>query len=168
MNRGIRQGGWVWVLAACAGLLGGCVERRFVVYSDPPGAIVYENGMPLGAAPADHHFVYYGKYHFTLVRDGFQTLQVDQEISQPWYEFPGLDFISENLIPWTIRDVRRFYYALEPLQVPNTRELRDHADALRARGLAIQPPPTPVNGPPGVPVNAPPLVPPAVPVATGP
>ena len=64
-------------------------------------------------------------FDFTLVRDGYQTLQVDECLSQPWYEFPGLDFISENLIPWTIRDVRRFTYQMVPLQVLNTRELRD-------------------------------------------
>jgi hypothetical protein len=157
MYRGLgHSSGWL-AIAACAGLLAGCVERRFVVYCDPPGAIVYENGMPLGAAPADNHFIYYGKYHFTLVRDGYQTLQVDQPISQPWYEYPGLDFISENLVPWTIRDVRRFVYPMIPLQVPNTRELLGQADALRSRGKAIPLPPAadlPPAPVPSVPVTA--------------
>ncbi len=156
MNRGTRPNRFWLVLALGAGLLGGCVERRFVIYSDPPGAIVYENGQPLGAAPADNHFVYYGTYRFTLVKDGFQTLVVDQPVPAPWYEFPGLDFISENLVPWTIRDVRRFTYTMQPMQVANPTELLNQAQGLRNQGQALQPPPTaplPPGG--GLPAAAP-------------
>jgi hypothetical protein len=167
MNRGKRRYGWLLGVAASAGLLAGCVERRFVIYTDPPGAIVYESGKPLGAAPADNHFVYYGKYHFTLVRDGYQTLQVDECISQPWYEFPGLDFISENLVPWTIRDVRRFTYPMVPLQVLNTRELRDQAQVLRQRGQDIHPPPPTYATAPPPPTPVAPVAP-VVPAPPGP
>jgi hypothetical protein len=140
--------------AACAGVLAGCVERRFVVITEPAFATVFESGRgAIGASPADDHFTYYGKYHFTIVKDGYQTLQVDQNIPAPWYEFPGLDFISENLIPWTIRDVRHFHYLLEPLRVTNPKELLQEADSMRALGKAIQPPPQ--SGTPGV------VVPPA-------
>src|SRR5438045_3581884 len=66
-------------------LVSGCVERRYVVTSDPPGALVYKNGQPIGTTPVDDTFVYYGKYHFTLVKDGYETLQVDENFSAPWY-----------------------------------------------------------------------------------
>jgi hypothetical protein len=149
-------------------VLAGCVERRYLVLVDdvpatntcPPLAIVYENNQPIGAAPADRPFVYYGTYHFTIVRDGYQTLQVDQCIAAPWYEFPGLDFISENLIPWTIRDVREFRYQLLPMTTPRTDELLGRAEGLRARGQAIAPPPT--EAPP-VPVPVPVVTPPVQP-----
>jgi hypothetical protein len=167
MNRGKRCSMWWLGVTACAGLLAGCVERRFVIYTDPPGAVAYESGRPLGAAPADDHFVYYGTYHFTLVRDGYQTLQVDECLAPPWYEYPGLDFISENLIPWTIRDVRRFTYQMVPLQVPNTRELLEQGGALRGRGQAIQAPPSASVAAPPAPVPIVP-VPPAVPAPPGP
>jgi hypothetical protein len=146
--------------AVWAGLLAGCVERRFVINSDPPGAIVYQNGQALGKAPADNHFLYYGNYHFTLVHPGFQTLQVDQCVPAPWYEYPGLDFIAENLIPWTIRDVRRFTFTLEPLRLPNTKELLEQSQVLRGRGQAIPtaPPSPPLPAAP-VPVPAAPLQP---------
>jgi hypothetical protein len=155
---------WLAIATCVSAVLAGCVERRYLVLTDsdtpggiPPATIVYENGQPIGASPADRPFVYYGTYHFTIVRDGYQTLQVDQCIAAPWYEFPGLDFISENLIPWTIRDVREFRYQLMPMTTPQTNELLNRADALRARGKAITPPPS--EAPPVV-VPVPPPVPP--------
>lgn len=123
-------------------LLGGCVERRCVICSDPPGSVVLVNNRPIGPSPADQPFVYYGNYHFTLVRDGYETLQVDQCVPAPWYEYPGLDFISENLIPWTIRDVRRLNYQMQPIRNPNTNEIRDRAQDLRNRGAALGPLPS--------------------------
>src|SRR5262249_33363324 len=105
-------------MALCSSLWTGCGERRYIITADAPGgnpslprpaAVVYENGRPIGAAPADQQFLYYGTYRFTIVRDGCKTLVVDQCIKAPWYEYFPLDFISENLLPWTIRDVRHFH-----------------------------------------------------------
>ena len=146
-------------IAVSAGLLSGCVERRYVITSDPPGAIVLRNGEPIGAAPADDHFVYYGNYHFTLIKDGYQTLQVDQEISAPWYEYIPLDFFSENLTPYRIVDVRRFHYRLEPLRTVTTDELLNRAQNLRNRGqsIAATAPPPPVAAAPAPPPQTPPI-----------
>jgi hypothetical protein len=158
MSGGVRRQMGIVAVLALAGL-SGCVERRFLINTEPAGAIVYENGRPLSASPADDHFVYYGNYHFTLVKDGFQTLQVDQYIAPPWYQYPGIDFIAEELLPWRIRDVRVLNYRMLPLQVPNSQQLRSDAEALRSRGKAIQPPPSsppaataPVAGPAPAPV----------------
>jgi PEGA domain len=166
----MKRNAWLLGTLAGAALLTGCVERRYVITSDPPGALVLRSGQPLGATPADDHFVYYGNYHFTLIRDGYETLEVDQPIPPPWYQWPGLDFVSENLIPWRIYDVRRFHYQLQPLQVPNSVDVLNRAQELRGRGQQLGPLPgtEPVQRrpapPPGavpVPVAAP--VPPAVP-----
>jgi PEGA domain len=117
--------------------LTGCVERRFVIESDPPGALVLVNGQPLGSTPVDGHFVYYGNYTFTLVKDGYETLQVDQCIRSPWYQYPPLDFVSENVYPGKMEDVRRFRYALQPATQVNTQQLLQQAEALRNRGQQI-------------------------------
>ncbi len=137
----------------------GCVERRFVIESDPPGAMVYRNGIPLGLTPVDDHFVYYGKYNFTLTRAQFETLHVTEDIAAPWYELPGVDFVSENIYPFTVRDVRRLKYSLKPLQPDNPQDLLKEAQFLRARGQTIGeqpahpvPPPGPLRGP-GVPAG---------------
>ncbi len=122
-----------------AGLLAGCVERKYVITSDPPGAIVYRNGQYLGATPVDDHFVYYGHYHFTLVKEGYETLHVDQPIDTPWYEWLGIDFVSENLWPFNVKDVRRFDYQMQPLQLPHTDEVLERARQLRERGQGLGP-----------------------------
>src|SRR5262245_47866634 len=122
-------------------LFTGCVERRFVVTTDPPGALVMRNNAPIGFAPADDHFVYYGNYHFTLIKDGFETQQVDQIIPAPWYQYPPFDFFAENFIPWHIIDVRRFHYQMQPKQVPHAEEMLNRAQELRDRGRIITPPP---------------------------
>jgi hypothetical protein len=121
----------------------GCVERRFVVTTDPPGALVFRNNAPIGFAPADDHFVYYGNYHLTFVKDGYETLQVDQKIPAPWYEYPPFDFFAENLLPWHIIDVRRFHYQMQPRAVPRADEMLNRAQELRDRGRIVTPPPEP-------------------------
>ena len=157
----MRRLACVLMVAAAVGLAGGCVERRYVVTTDPPGAIVLRNGQSLGWSPADDHFVYYGNYHFTLIKDGFETLQVDQKVPAPWYEYFPLDFFSENLWPWHIEDVHRFHYQLKPQQVADTRELLRQSEQLRARGRSLAPPATAVQ-PVGEPGPQPPTLMPPV------
>jgi len=160
-------------LAALAGAAfsGGCVERRFIIESDPPGATVFRNGQPIGVTPVDDYFIFYGDYEYILVKPGYQTLKVRQPVPTPWYEFPGLDFVSENLVPWKIRDVRRLGpYQLQPIVPPDPNKVRDRAQQLRDRGKALGPPggaappaePAPAAAPPPRPVPlGPPQMPPA-------
>ena len=127
----------IWVVLALAS---GCVERRFVINTDVPGAVVYdEKGLPIGATPVDREFTYYGKYRFTLVKDGYQTQVVETKVRAPWFEIVPLDFISENLLPWTVRDVRRLDYVLQPAQVIPPESVLREANELRARGQTLQP-----------------------------
>jgi hypothetical protein len=121
-------------------LFTGCVERRFVIESDPPGALVLLNGQPLGATPVDGHFLYYGKYQFTLIKDGYETLQVEECFRPPWYEYFPLDFVSETLYPGNIEDVRRpKVYQLSPRLQPRTDALFGQAEQLRTKGRTLQP-----------------------------
>jgi len=183
--RGMSRGRWTITAGLAAGLAAGCVEQRYVVTTDPPGAIVLRNYQQIGAAPADDHFVYYGKYHFTVIKDGYETLQVDEVLKTPWYEYFPLDFISENLVPWKVHDVRRFHYHLEPARTPNTAELLKQAQELRMKRQSIgapaapvpmaaapavaAPPPFVVPSPAPQPAAPPPFVPaPALPPAASP
>jgi hypothetical protein len=147
MSRARLCQGWLLGLALCTSAVSGCVERRYIVYSDPPGAIVQENGRTVGAAPADRPFTYYGKYRFTLIRDGYQTLVVDEPIHTPWYEYFPLDFVVENLWPWTIRDVRTFTYKMEPLPIVPPETVLERAGQLRNRGQDIGALPGSLAGP---------------------
>jgi hypothetical protein len=157
---------WLAGLLA-AGLTTGCVERHIVVTSDPPGAYVYRNGMPLGPTPVDDYIIYYGTYQYTLVKDGCETLQAEQPIRPPWYQIPPLDFISENLVPFKIKDERRFPFEMKPLVKDRPDQVLQRAQELRSRGQSIGQPPTPA--PPATPGPAvPPPAPPAPPTVTGP
>ena len=160
---------WLGALL-CAGLAAGCVERRFVVNSDPPGAVVLHNNQPIGLSPADDHYVFYGTHKFTLVHDGFERMQVDQKIPAPWYEYPPLDFIVANLLPWKIIDRREFFYKLQPTQVVRPDELLNQAGGLRLRGQGLVPPPgsAPPPAPPATELPPPRPVEPPPPPAAGP
>ena len=131
------------VLLATA-LTTGCVDRKFVVTSDPPNAAVYVNGAYVNQTPVDYPFVYYGKYEIKVVKDGFETIVDQKKIASPWYEIPPLDFFTDNFGP-NIRDVRRIHYTL-PERVPaRETDLLDRALNLQTRGQAIGAPT--VNGP---------------------
>src|SRR5438132_4769891 len=137
MTHRSRSISWLVGVALGTGLLGGCVERRYLITTDQPGAIVYENGKPIGATPVDRTFVYYGKYRFTIVRDGCQALVVDEYLRAPWYEYPLVDFFSENLLPFTIRDVRHFHYTLPPTPIIPPEAVKNAGDRLRSKGQNI-------------------------------
>src|SRR5215470_7560146 len=92
----MKQSAWLGALLVVAGLSTGCVTRSYTITTDPPNAVVYRNGTPIGPTPVDEYFIYYGNYHFTIVKEGFETLQVDEPIASPWYQYPLIDFFSEN------------------------------------------------------------------------
>jgi hypothetical protein len=154
-----------WAALLFGGLSAGCVDQRYLITSDPPGAMVFRNGTPIGATPVDDRFIYYGNYHFTLVKDGYETLQVDQEIPPPWYEIPPLDFANEVLNPFHLRDLRQFCYQMRPAEQPSKEDVLNRGTQLRQRGQALvgQQPPPPEGAPAPPPLGAPIPEPPPMP-----
>src|SRR5262245_5714356 len=125
------------VVAVCVAGLSGCVERRYVVESDPPGALVLVNGLPIGTTPVDGYFQWYGKYDFMPIKDEYETKTFNEPLHAPWEEYPPLDFGSENLYPGKIEDLRRLRVCLTPtVQVP-TSDLLQQAEQLRNRGRSV-------------------------------
>ena len=131
----LRGGGMLAALVAVV-LTAGCVQRRLTIRSNPPGAYVYVDNYPIGTTPVSTDFVYYGKRQIRLVRDGYETLTVDQKILPPWYEWFGIDFISENLVPANIRDEQTLNFTMVPQQVPSSPQLTARAEELRASSQA--------------------------------
>ncbi len=121
------------VLAAVALALAlpGCLHRRLMVRSDPPGAVVFVDDYEIGTTPVSHDFIYYGTRKIRLVKDGYETLTVLQPIPAPWYEWPPIDFFSENFVPGEIRDYHTLSYRLTPQVVVPVDELRQRAEQLR-------------------------------------
>ena len=140
------------------GLLAGCVDRRFVVESNVPGAQVFVDGRPIGPAPADAWYVYPGEYEFKAVAPGYQPLNQKVRFKAKWYDYPPLDLFAEVFYPGRIEDVRRVRLTLEPFTPVRTDELLNAADALRMEGRSLPPSSVPEDdGPPLVP--GPPVAP---------
>jgi hypothetical protein len=118
----------------------GCVERRYTIRSDPPGALAIVNGEEIGPTPVSRSFTYYGDRKITLLLDGYATKTVIEPIPAPWWDNIALEFFVENLIPYTFRDEREYVFPLEPATVPEKNDLVGRGEALRAQGAIIPPP----------------------------
>jgi hypothetical protein len=118
----------------------GCVERRYTIRTDPPGATVLVNGEEIGPSPASKSFNYYGDRKITLILDGYQTKTLIQPIKAPWWDNYVTEFFTENLVPVSLRDERDYKYALEPSQTAPQGELRDRAESLRSNARVLPKP----------------------------
>jgi PEGA domain len=135
-----RRRSMIVLLVVGLGLACGCVERRYTVRTDPPGAQVIVNGESIGPAPASHNFYYYGDREITLVMQGYETKTIIQPIKAPWWDNYLTEFFSENLIPFVIRDEQDFTYKLEPARIPTEEAVHGRADALRSEARVLPPP----------------------------
>jgi hypothetical protein len=123
------------LLTAAAGSTG-CVERRYTIRTNPPGALAVVNGEEIGPTPVSRSFTYYGDREVTLMLDGYETQKVIQPIRAPWWDNLLTEFFSENLIPYTFRDEREFSYQMAPSSVPAVNDLVDRAQGLRTQAGA--------------------------------
>ena len=146
-------------------VVAGCVQRRMTIRSNPPGALVYVDDYQIGTTPVSTDFVYYGTRKIRLIKDGYETLTVRQPFPIPWYEVFPLDFVTENLWPWEIRDERVVDLAMVPAGSVPAEVVVSRAEL--ARRSAGSGPPTPVGPvtvpPPGPPGQPSPLPPPTTP-----
>ena len=150
----------------CAGLAlivclaaAGCVQRRMTIRSSPPGALVYVDDYQLGTTPVSTDFVYYGTRKIRLVKDGYETLTVRQPFPIPWYEVFPLDFVTENLWPWEIRDERVVDLAMAPADSQPAELVVARAQQARLAAGSLPPVPAatlPPVAPPPVPQTLPP------------
>ncbi len=132
----------------------GCVQRRLTIRSSPPGALVYIDDYEIGTTPCSTDYIYYGTRKFRLVRDGYETLVLEQRIPPPWYQYFPLDFVSENVWPGEIRDERTLNFQLVPQRISPSGEVLGRAENLRtsSRAGATSPIPLPSDSTTGAPV----------------
>ena len=125
--------GWALLAVALCACQSGCVQRRMMVRSNPPGALVYVDDYqePIGVTPCAANFTYYGTRKIRLVKDGYETLTVMQSIPAPWYEYTPFDFVAENFVPGEIRDQRVLDYQLQ-------RQVEVPSDLLMARAEELR------------------------------
>lgn len=114
------------LLAALAAA--GCVERKMLLRSDPPGLEVSVNGAPAGRTPVEVPFTWYGTVRVEtgpadLDGDGMPEVRrftTGADLAVPWFERFPLDFFSENLLPFTITDTHEVTLRPEVLETPVT------------------------------------------------
>ena len=143
-------------------LQSGCVRRRLMVRSNPPGAMVYVDNQPIGKTPCATDFIYYGTREIRLVKAGYETLTVNQPLPAPWYQIPPLDFVSENVVPRKIQDYRTASFNMVPQVIVPTEQLIARGEQLRQNTLqgAVMPANTGVVPMPVLPPGA--VLPPGV------
>ena len=126
-----------FILAAALTILvlNGCVERFITVTSKPAGAIVWLNDEEVGVTPVTVPFTWYGDYEVVLRKDGYQTLKTWQRAAPPFYEWPGIDFVSECLIPLPFIDKHQWELNLEQKIAADPQPLIERAKALETQAL---------------------------------
>jgi hypothetical protein len=90
-----------------------CVERTIEVRSDPPGARVYLDREFRGVTPLRIPFHHYGMREVAVEKDGFAPQAESRTLWPPWYQIFPLDFVSECLVPFTLRDRRAYSFTLK-------------------------------------------------------
>ncbi len=114
----------------------GCVRRRMTVRTNPPGATISVDNQVIGTSPAASSFTYYGTREMRIEKDGFRTETIRRRFNPPWYQLPGLDFVSETLWPGEIRDERIIDVQLTPKEFEPSENVIRRADSLRNQAQA--------------------------------
>ncbi|HEX8325509.1 MAG TPA: PEGA domain-containing protein [Tepidisphaeraceae bacterium] len=121
--------------AVCTGILalGGCVERKLTITSQPTGALVYMNDREVGRTPVETDFIWYGNYDVQVRKEGFTTLDQPTKLKAPWWQIPPIDLFAE-LMPWHPTDRQKLHFTLSPRQDVDT-----PPEELVNRGLQLKP-----------------------------
>ena len=122
------------VLLSATALFVGCngVRRRLTITSNPEGATVYLNDKEIGQTPISQNITYSGTYKIRLAKEGMETKTVMHQVRTPWYLWPGVDFVSENLVPGELRDNQSCHVNLDGKRVIPDGELYESAALMRS------------------------------------
>jgi hypothetical protein len=128
---------WVLVFAAWASVGGagsGCMDKMLTVRSDPPGALVFLNGVEAGRTPVTRDFVWYGTYDVAMRKPGYQTLRAHSKVIAPWWGWVPFDLLAE-LAPLRFRDEQTLRYTLKPetAAASDPQQMLNRAEALSER-----------------------------------
>ena len=112
-------------------VLAGCVERTITIRTDPPGALVTVNEMEKGRTPLTFPFTWYGRYRVLVEHPQYETLETSRAIPVPIYQWPGIDFVCEVLLPFKFHNHHDWAFTLAPRRTVPTDELIDRAQDFR-------------------------------------
>jgi hypothetical protein len=131
------------ILVAIIFAFSGCVSRLLTVKTEPSNALVYIDDELIGESPVTMPFTYYGTRKIMIERkdeDGVLTHErtiAFEKIKAPIYEVFPLDFFSELVWPFKLKDDQVLslnLVALEPLSIKEQQEkVLKNAEELRQR-----------------------------------
>ena len=151
----------LWLAAGVLLFAAGCIERKMVLRSEPPGAVAWIDDERVGVTPCETPFSHYGTRRVVLeyrredflkanggavppgFEAGFRRVGADAPLVVPRYQWPVLDVVMEIVIPFTVTDAQEFVYVLEPAEPlptgPGDRERLDrHRAAVLERAHALR------------------------------
>jgi len=136
----MRRGFLLTAVALAALSQAGCVERLLAIQSDPPGAAAYLDGEKVGTTPCEVAYTWYGTRVLVLELRGYSLVRKEIVLNPPWWQILPLDFITDVLIPMTLRDRYSVTYTLDPAPVSpeEVDAVLERAEELRKRSV---PPP---------------------------
>jgi len=107
-----------------------CIEKTIGIRSDPPGATVYLDGLEIGRTPIENvPFYFYGTREIAVHKSGYLGERRLVEMTAPWYDRFPVDLVTELVLPWTFRDQREYYFALDrTLPIEDSALLRNAYD----------------------------------------
>lgn len=124
---------WMSAVLLTAFILGGCVERKLTIVTEPQGAVVWLNDEEIGTTPVTVNFNWYGDYRVQIEKNGYETLNTNRLLERPLHDRVGFDFFAEVLWPGRIVDEYTWDFTLEPYRQPDSAQLIEKADAMRTR-----------------------------------
>lgn len=124
-------------------LFNGCVTRTIIVETNPSHANVYIDDEFAGESPIEIPFTYYGTRKITIEKrdaDGKLTherITALEKIKTPVYEVFPLDFVSDVILPFDIKDNHILNYDLVELEPLSRKEqqksMLENAEELRQK-----------------------------------
>ncbi len=106
--------------------LGGCVERKLTINTEPQGAIVVLNDEEIGTSPVTVSFNWYGDYNVRISKEGFETLKTHRKLKRPWYDKFPFDFFAQLIYPSRIVNSYEWTFELAPKrEIPREELIRN-------------------------------------------
>jgi hypothetical protein len=134
---------YLLILVTAVFAFSGCVTRSITVKTNPSNALVYIDDELIGESPVSMPFAFYGTRKVMIERkdeDGVLTHErtiVFEKIKAPVYEIFPLDFFSELVWPFKIKDDQVLSYnlvELDPLSIKERQaKMLKSAEELRQR-----------------------------------
>ena len=121
----------------------GCIERKFVIITNPADSEVYIDGKYVGNSVLRNKndpntgrieipFVYYAPREIIIKKKNYESRSEFLKPTTPWYDYFPVDFFTEILIPYTIKVRFLYRFDLDDYQDIDFESLIDKANNMRS------------------------------------